>query len=45
LKTVASKLAKYKFDPVAIQDVRWDKDSNQPAHINFSTAREILIIT
>jgi len=29
---LASKLATHKLDLVAVQEVRWDKDSSQPAN-------------
>jgi len=32
MKTVASKLAKYNLDLAAVQEVRWDEGSNQPAN-------------
>jgi hypothetical protein len=31
LKTVAGKLAKYKFDVMAVQEVRWDTPGSEPA--------------
>jgi hypothetical protein len=31
LKTAASKLAKYNFNLVAVQEVKWDKGGSQPA--------------
>jgi endonuclease/exonuclease/phosphatase family metal-dependent hydrolase len=31
LKTVASELAKYNLDLMAVQEVRWDKVGSQPA--------------
>jgi len=45
LKTVASKLAKYNLDLVALQQVRWDTEGSQPADsYHFSMEIEMLII-
>jgi hypothetical protein len=46
LKTVASKLVKYKLDPVAVQNVRWVEGGSQPADdYTFYIQIEILITT
>jgi hypothetical protein len=34
LKTVASELAKYNLDVVAVKEVRWDKSGNEPVDDN-----------
>jgi exonuclease III len=41
LKTVASELAKYNLDLVAVQEVRWVKGSSHPADFSM----EMLIIS
>jgi len=45
LKIVASKLAKYNFDLMAVQEVRWEKDENQQMIIHFTMEMGMLIIS
>jgi hypothetical protein len=46
LETVASKLAKYNFDLVAVQEVRWVEGGSKPANDTyFSMEMRMLIIT
>jgi exonuclease III len=35
LKTVATELAKYGLDLVALQEVRWDSGGSEPGHYTF----------
>jgi hypothetical protein len=35
LRTLASEVAKYNLDLVAVQEVRWDKGGNHPAEDNI----------
>jgi len=47
LKTVASELAKFTSDAVAVQEVRWDNGGNEPEDdcIYLSAEMGVLIIT
>jgi hypothetical protein len=46
LKTVATELAKYNLDLVAVQEVTWVMGGSQPPEdIHFSMELEMLIIT
>jgi len=47
LKTVASELAKYNLDLVAVQEVRWVEGSSRPAedYTHLSVEMGVLIIT
>jgi exonuclease III len=45
LKTVASELAKYNLDLMAVQEVRWVKGGRQQMIIDFAMEMGMLIIT
>jgi exonuclease III len=46
IKTVASEMAKYNLDLVAVQEVRWIREVvSQKMNIHFSVEMGVLIIT